>query len=262
MIERNRDVSHHDDELLSAFMDGELDAARHAALERRLEQEPELAHRLDALRAVDTRLRDAFGPSEAEPLPERLRELIAAADENGNQRTPGQGAKVINLPRIAARLRSWAPLAAAASVALVVGLLAGRGPIPGGEGDPGMLAGQSPLTPGSVLYEVVASMPSGQSQTLPDRSVVTPEYTFRTAGGNVCRRLAVSGTEGVTTVVTCRSAGDWRVQLARFTPGEAATYSPAFGRPDPFEHAVEALIAGAPLNAEAERAALAGNASD
>lgn len=250
-----------DDELLSAFMDGELDAASAAEVGQRLESEPALARRLEALRGVDVQLRAAFMDTD-ERVPGSLRELIANGSRDQRESRSGTTAQVIPFARVAALSRRWAPLAAAASVVFVVGLMLGRGPVPGGNGDPGLLAGQTPLLPGSVLHEVVTTLPSGQTRTLADGRVVTPEYTFRTAAGSVCRRLAVSSDHGMTTAVTCREGDDWRVRLARFAPGATVDYAPAFGRSDPFDLAVDAMMDDAPLDAADERAALVGDGHD
>ena len=59
-----------DDELLSAYLDGELSPDREAALEKRLESEPLLARRLDQLSQASATLRDAYAPVVSEPLPE------------------------------------------------------------------------------------------------------------------------------------------------------------------------------------------------
>jgi anti-sigma factor RsiW len=59
-----------------AYVDGQLEPRRAAALEAALATDPELAARVAALRALNAALRDALDPVLAEPIPERL---LAAA---------------------------------------------------------------------------------------------------------------------------------------------------------------------------------------
>jgi anti-sigma factor RsiW len=59
---RTPPASFPDDELLVAFVDGRLDAARHATVEQRLSDDVLLRNRVDLLRAGSPDLKDAFRP--------------------------------------------------------------------------------------------------------------------------------------------------------------------------------------------------------
>ncbi|HKJ23893.1 MAG TPA: zf-HC2 domain-containing protein [Myxococcota bacterium] len=113
---------------LSAYLDGELDAARAAELRAALERDPRLAARLEALRAVDARLRATPAP----PVPGDLRARLQARIDAARARpepaparpTRGRGAAP-------ARRRRWraAPAVAAAAVAAAIALvMLGRRP--------------------------------------------------------------------------------------------------------------------------------------
>jgi hypothetical protein len=105
-----------DDEELSAFLDGELDAAREAAVRAALAEDPALRARLEALGAVDEGLRALPGRPVPEDLHDRLRARIRA-DASPPARARGPRRR---------RLR-WAPaVAAAAAAAVALLLLVGR----------------------------------------------------------------------------------------------------------------------------------------
>ncbi|MDA8382625.1 MAG: anti-sigma factor [Betaproteobacteria bacterium] len=59
------------DELM-AYIDGELGDTRRQDVERAAQENPALAHRIDALREQAARLREAFSPVLDEPVPTRL----------------------------------------------------------------------------------------------------------------------------------------------------------------------------------------------
>ena len=61
-----------DDDTLMAYVDGELEPEQWLALEQALGQDPALAGRVAALRALNTRLSAAMAGELAKPVPERL----------------------------------------------------------------------------------------------------------------------------------------------------------------------------------------------
>lgn len=117
------------DELLIAYLDGELDAAAAAEVAGLLERDPALGERARRLAESAAMLRAAFDEVLHEPVPERL---LAAARGTGN---------VVQMPQPRARRakqiladwRSWIAVPIAASIAsLVIG------------GSLGYVAGTSP----------------------------------------------------------------------------------------------------------------------
>ena len=66
------------DDTLMAYADGELDAAAAAEVEQALRQDPALAERVRAQRALRARLQATFGAELAEPVPERLQRALVA----------------------------------------------------------------------------------------------------------------------------------------------------------------------------------------
>ncbi len=116
------------DEILIAYLDGEADPATAAALLNALDQDPELASRLERHRALASRVKAAFAPVATETPPTRLTALL------GLDRSGDSGAIELQSYRPAAApgtwrgLRSWGAMAACLAVGLLVGLAAPRGP--------------------------------------------------------------------------------------------------------------------------------------
>ncbi|MGH8901788.1 MAG: anti-sigma factor family protein [Egibacteraceae bacterium] len=124
----------HEDDRLSAYLDGELDPSQAADLEARLEKDPARAAALDAVSEVLVALR---GLDEVEPpqgYTERLRARLAEA-------RPAPADDVVHLadhpPLRSALRRRWLTVGGAAAAATLLGLVGGvlvrggiRGPIP------------------------------------------------------------------------------------------------------------------------------------
>lgn len=116
------------DELLIAYLDGELDASVAAEVAATLANDSELDRRAQALADSAVALRAAFDDVLHEPVPERL--LAAAHGETRRDQTPAETQTVVRFPeprerpakRASTGWRGWAALPIAASVAsLVIG---------------------------------------------------------------------------------------------------------------------------------------------
>ncbi|HEY0523495.1 MAG TPA: hypothetical protein VGD08_08900 [Stellaceae bacterium] len=112
------------DELLVAYLDGELDEAQHAQVEGWLHRDPTLRDHVASLAESAALLRAAFDETLREPVPERL---IAAA--RGETTAAAAGPTVLPFPQrnrvvstIAQNRRWWVSVAVAASLfGLVIG---------------------------------------------------------------------------------------------------------------------------------------------
>lgn len=101
-----------DEELLSAYIDGALGADAHAALERRLAEEPHLADALARMRGIDAAMRGWFDESlDAGPDPAAAG-LIRAAAAGRRRRGSGGG------------LNPWVVSIAASLAILAIGAIA------------------------------------------------------------------------------------------------------------------------------------------
>jgi anti-sigma factor RsiW len=129
------------DEMLVAYLDGEVDETTAVEIEACLERDPELRARLQILTESATQIRDAFEEILREPVPDRL--MAAARGREPATDEPRQGATILSFgARLASATarkgfanRRWGlGVAAAASLSFLMigaggGYLAGTGDV-------------------------------------------------------------------------------------------------------------------------------------
>jgi len=227
------------DETFFAWLDGELDPAEAAEVAALVAADPALQRKAEAHRALAGRLGAAFGPIAAAPVPDRL--LVAAQP---------RAAEVIDLSarRAAARPISppvqWAAMAATLAIGVVAGSMINAGSAGPVARENGQLVASGNLE--AALYARLASAPAEEGARI--------ALTFRDSAGDLCRSFTDDGTAGL----ACHQGGDWRIRgLFQSGEGQQSEFRMAAG-PDPrLAELVDATIAGEPLDAEAERRALA-----
>jgi hypothetical protein len=239
-----------DDELLSALLDGALSPEDAAQVEHRLELEPALRARFEALERANMAVRDAYAGVVDEPLPKPLLDLLATEEPAGNvvplaARQPREGR--------AFRL----PTALAASIALALGIALGIVIAPGRQApDAIALAAEGgAVAPGTELFELLERVPSAESRELAAGITATAVLTFGTADGGYCREIDVASREGTTQMLACRRDGAWRLAHTSYfvsAPNDGV-FRPASGPSPAIDAAIDELIDGAPLDAAAER---------
>jgi len=236
------------EETLSAYADGEVDAATRAALEAALATDPQLAQRVAHQRALRARVRDAFTPVLEEPVPERL--LASVRGAAPGQRT-GQVVPLRQRPRARWSWPQWGAMAAS----LIVGVLLG----------PVLLRLAAPPAPletsgGRVLASGVLARALSQqlASTQPPGAPVAIGVSFRARSGGYCRTFVLRATQSLAGLA-CRAGPAWQVEaLAQSeAPGAAGGgYARAASAlPPAVARTLDELIAGEPLDAAAETAA-------
>jgi hypothetical protein len=216
------------DETLIAFADGALDPQAAAVVERALDADPQLRRRLEAQRALGALVADAFAPTLNEPVPRRLIEAARYSRPRGGP-------------------PAWAALAAA----LAIGVLAGAG---------GLWAFRPALTGGTDGMQARGALRAALNATTPHGAggnTVRVSLSFRTADA-YCRAFQVAAA-APWAGVACREADDWIIRASAPAVGSPNTAyrQAASGLPAPLMQTVEAMIVGAPLDAQAEAAAQA-----
>ena len=217
------------DRTIGAYVDGELAPDARRRFEAEMAADPELARQVARQGALRARLSAAFDPVLTEPMPERLERAASA----GSARSARPGV-------------SWR-LVGSLAACLIVGVLVGRMAAPSG---PLRLQGGAMIAQGSL------------ARTLDDRLAaetgpIRVGLSFRTAEGGYCRTF--QSARDRLAGLACRKDGRWMAEtVAALGPAESATYRTA-GSETPPEvlAAVDRLIAGEPLDAEAEKAARA-----
>jgi len=234
------------EEQIAALIDGSIeDDAEAEALRRVLQTDPDAQAVAERIERSNNLLRSAFPVPDENETPAAIRAAILSE--------PG---KVATLPR----RRRWAqivPAAAAACVALMIGVAVGPYLPSGGETSVASLQ-PDPL---GVSLQSLENLPSGE--TAPDGLV--PTLTFVDGAGRACREFERfdAQAELQQTGVACRGdGGTWQavmVVLAPVTEAAPDGYVPASGDAGAvLAPALEALQAGEPLSPERE-AALIGN---
>jgi len=236
------------DELLIAFVNGELAEPARAAVERALRADPAIAARVAQLRARRSRV---YG-------------VVAGGRDSGNHAhahgAPG-GAKVVQLDMVrAARhgplppapaakpvwmLRHWSAVAAALAAGALAGgfgwhLWQGEAELASLSGAEGALVAQGHLA-SALSAQLSSPGPSGR---------VRIGISFLAKDGTYCRSFVMDTTAGL----ACRDGGRWKVPvLAQGAAG--AAWMDGNGLPPAVLDAIDERIAGTPLGAAAERAA-------
>ncbi|MBO9724261.1 MAG: transcriptional regulator [Novosphingobium sp.] len=256
------------DEELMAYADGALaesDAARVAAA---VAADPALAGKVEAQRRLRTLLRGTFDPVAAEPVPEDLTLLIAAAaaqeaEEDmtdarpSSELSPGKP-HVIDLAAIRRRRMAEAPvtkgrprplrhwrIGLAVAATLVLGLMIGtqlqRGTVTERNG---ALLASGDLARG--LETRLASAPDGNLRIL---------ASFRRRDGDYCRVYAATASAGI----ACKDSGRWVLEHVVAGDGKAgADYRQAGSGQTDLMAKAQDMAAGDPLDAAQEREAAAG----
>ncbi|KGE03666.1 anti-sigma factor family protein [Pseudohaliea rubra] len=196
-----------DYELLSQYIDGELETGALTALEARLAAEPDLADLLERLRRLDSSIAASVCSAATDTVPAHVAALLSDDTNVVALRRP---------PRRAA----W-PAALAASLIAAAALLL----VPGEDG-------QSPLTgDDTLLAEALDSEPSRAESwlTLADGRALQPVLTFPDRNGNWCREFLLRDNDQDWRGVACRASGRWETQVvARDTFfGSDEAYRPA-----------------------------------
>ena len=220
-------------EKLMAFADGELDAAARAEIEAALAQDPTLRAKVDAHQIMRSRLSAAFDGALSEPVPEKLRTAT-------HERPPAEIVDFAARRNAKWSAREWGAIAASIALGLVVGVGATRQPQPMiATAENGMVA-RGALT--RALDTQLAADAAGP---------VRIGVSFRNQEGEYCRTFDL--TTGGASGVACREANAWVIPLmsGSATGGEVRTA----GASSDILNAVDAMIAGEPLGANAERSA-------
>jgi hypothetical protein len=238
------------EDMLTAYVDGELDAESRARVERAIAEDPGLAARVARHRALRTRLHSSFNGVLREPVPERLlaatratapsqADIIDLARARAQRAHPARG---LTLPR-------WAALAASGVLGVIAGLMLQRWP--GGtltEYRDGVVLARGALA--NALTDQLAANASG---------AVAVGLTFRDKSGNYCRTFAVEQSRPLAGLA-CHQGADWQV-LDLMSMDNAGGASPpnyrlaASALPAPLLAAVNERINGVALDAQAEAAA-------
>ena len=257
-----------DDELLMAYADGALSPEDAEVVEKAMRSDPAVADKVAAYRRDRELLAEAYAaPMREAPPPHLLDAVDAGLERLGDGAGDGErGGSVVpfrsrRAPRAPGGFDWRLPLAA--SVALIIGAVAGR-QLPGlpNSVDHALVrADAAAIDPGNPLFVALETTPGGQPYPLAqaDREggdVIVPVLTFRSHDGRFCREFEINSQTAVSVGIACREPDYWKMEIllaAEDRPADSTTYQAASGySEEALSVIVDKLMAEDPLGMEAE----------
>lgn len=234
-----------DDETLMRFADGDLPAGEAAAIERAMAEDDALLRRVGIFIETRSAAKIAIEPLLSGPIPAPILDRIAELTRGPLPRVEPAPSRAVGA--------SWPVLAMAASVALVVGGLAGYWLT--GSHNPGV-TGIAGLDSPS-LAAALGTTRTGATTDLSGGARLRAIATFRRAGEAICREFEVSAADRQTVIaVACRSDGRWRVSFAVAATAADNAFAPASAS-EALDAYLRAIGAEPPMGSADEAAALA-----
>lgn len=245
------------DDELKAFATGDLPEERCEEIALLLEADPSLNARLETLMdhlENDDGIRAAFADVLEQPVPKSLLDSATPAPTPSN---------VINLDHArqsSPRPRSYWATGMSMAASLAFGLVVGSQLMTGSGGDSGetlVLASADGPVASAKLAQVLSHLPGGEVEALDGGGRARMSISFRDGDGRLCRQFSVEGETVATDGAACWQAKQWRIEAVGTRAIEAGVVRTASGEAaEPVLIAVDALIAGDPLEAAAEAQAL------
>ncbi len=216
-----------DDDMLMAYLDGELGPIEAKRVEQALAENPELRRRIEVQQRLRARLAAHYDPAAREPVPERFRAMLES--------------DVIALDARRARQPVWQNLAALAAT-LLLGLFVGRA-LP--TGAPIAIEDRAIIARDDLATALDRQLASAQ----PADAATRIGISFASNDGRLCRTFEQAAMAGL----ACRGEAGWQVMVAsarRATSG--GDYRQAGSDSARVLEAAQEMISGAPFDAAAE----------
>jgi hypothetical protein len=234
------------DEILMAYVDGEVDDATREQIERAIAADASLRAKVEQHRSLRKQLSAAFDPVLAEPIPDRLTSLIA--NTQSGRVTDLSQARAMRDERKTRLYRqpAWMSLAASVVLGIAIGFFAFN------ERNPAMLVAQADglIASGELEHALTNKIAADSSAA---RVHIGISYIAKS--GEYCRSFAV--TEGAFAGFACRDDAAWRIRMLAPTTvsqsGEFRTASSAM--PESVLTAITQDMNGKAFDAEEEAAA-------
>jgi hypothetical protein len=238
------------DETLMAYADGELEPAERAAIEHAMQADPAIAEAVARHRALRRDIAAAFAGILDEPVPARLQSPAAAPAApvvSLDAARAARAAQATPAPAPVRRRWSWPEWGALAAM-LMVGVLVGK-VVPQG-GQPAIAGNGTQVVAQGELASALDRQVGGK-----DAGAVRVGVSFAARDGAYCRSFVMGTSAGL----ACREGGQWRIPVMAETGAEAqGAYRQAGTElPPAVLDAIDARIAGKPLDAAGEEAARA-----
>ena len=231
------------DEMLMAYADGELDLVARAEIEAAMAKDPAVARAVERHRALAGKVRAAYDGVLEEPVPDELATLTADPEDP----------RVVELAALRSERRiavgrwqmpAWIAIAASLLLGLFVGLLLFRdSSTPYQETARGLIAS-------GELEEGLAT----ELASAPGDSNIHIGVSFRDRDGDYCRSFTYEHGAPLAGLA-CHHGEDWKIRVLTEAPSASGELRAAASMPLAVLQAVDASIAGEPLDAAAEEKA-------
>jgi hypothetical protein len=229
-----------EEEKFFAWLDGELPADEAAEMEALVAADPRLVRRAEEHRALAGRLRTAFDPIAAAPMPSRLTQSIRPGTANVIEFASWRD-------RLARPFSGPIPQWAAIAATLVLGIVLGTTLDTDRTASPIEVRGGAVYAAGAVDDAL-----NRQLANVENTADVRIGLTFRDRAGAICRTFQDSASAGL----ACRADGHWRLRGLFAAPeGATAEYRMAAGADPRLLEMVDSSIAGEPFDETQEKAA-------
>ncbi|MDP9414198.1 MAG: anti-sigma factor [Pseudomonadota bacterium] len=223
------------DDMLMAYLDGELDEVSSSRVSRALAQDPQLSARADAQRRLKELISRRYDPVAQQEVPERFRALIES------------NVVPLDSARLKRRVRIQWPQFAAMAATFVVGLLAAQ-IVPGGA-EPAAVDGGPIVARGALAEALDTQLASAPPADAGTRIGVS----FASEDGRFCRTFETADLAGL----ACRGGERWELVTTARTGGGGGQgeYRQAGSGAGLVLQYAQEMMAGEPLDEQAERRA-------
>lgn len=221
---------------IAAYVDGELDLVSAKRLEKAMDYDAVLANAVEAERVLRARLSAHFDPVVAEAVPDRMVALLSGNVSHLEERRAARTAQR-NWPTAV----QWGAMAAS----LVVGLMIGGTALNRDTGYVRDVGGA--MVASGKLAEALDTQLATTQGTNPEVRIGT---SFAVKDGGFCRTFESLSLDGI----ACAVDGEWKLRQTLSGDGGSEYRQASAGA---LAEAAAALMAGDPLDAEAEKAAAA-----
>jgi hypothetical protein len=224
-----------------AFLDGELPPAESQEVEKLIAGDATLSAYIERQRALKGALAEAFAPVLSEDIPSQILHSLKPVPLKPRLSFATVFGKESKL---------WFPVSAALASGAMIGVV-----ITTSLSAPGLLRNEG----GTLVAQgaLADTLTSELANNTLNNTVARLGVTFRDHDGRFCRTFTSQGDSGAMTGIACRADTQWHVAAlsaaeksanGRFQPAAAAL-------PESIRDTMGAMMAGAPLDADAERAA-------
>lgn len=242
------------DDMLMAYVDGELSAEDRARVEAAMRTDSDLARRVAKHQELRAGLHAAFDGVLREPVPERL--VAAARGDAGNRSvadfSAAKRAREATQARSERRRWSW-PEWGAMAASVLVGVIVTRVAVRSPEASP-FATRQGELVAQGTLADALSNQ---LASTQPREAAARVGVSFRSKAGDYCRTFTMREGDAVAGLA-CRAGDAWRIDVLARSDSAAGDYTQATSAlPAAVLSAVEQQIDGEPLDAASEASARA-----